>query len=276
MTMFSRLRLTVVCTAVFLPFVSQAEGVSAWTASINQLMSSFKVVTKQRSASSDKADALRIQSSQASASAAVDLFNREQVLKVTGDFGLTSQLVDPCYQVAMADQVSEIKGKTESSASVAMTRLYSTSDDGQMSAGGVSGAFGGKVKATAHPYAAVTAQRIERHRSRYCTVSEASNGFCTLNANGMQGGDSDFSLHLAPGKTFGWDQTEAAADFVKTVTPVRPMPRGGNCTDAECVSALTERRQQESYLSMSRFSMLRFVESRSTQATGEAKKAVKN
>jgi hypothetical protein len=272
----SRFRLFVVCAAISLPIASQADGVAAWTNQISQMMSSFKVVTKQQSAIRDQADAIRLQGSQASASAAVDLFNRGQVLKVIGEFGSTSQLVDPCYQVAMADQVSAIKGKADNSASAAMTRIYTTSDDGRMSAGGVSGVFGATVKTTSYPYTAATAQRIDRHRSRYCSVSEASSGFCTLNANGMQGGDSDFSLHVVPGKTFGWDQTEAAADFVKTIAPVRPMPRGGSCTDVECISALAERRQQEAYLSMSRFSMLRFVESRTTQATGDAKTAVTN
>lgn len=251
----------------------QADSMLRWKEQADSVVSALKIVTKQKQVSTDKAVSVRGQAMQAYASSNVDVSNREAILDTVDQYGRTGQLVDPCYQVSMASVVQGAMSKTDASAQAAMQRLYRTSDDGEMNSGGLTGALGATTKVSAHPYAAPTAQRIERRFSRYCSVSEASAGYCKLNSNGMQSGDSDFSLHVAPGKTFGWDQTEAATDFVKTIAPVKPMPKTGKCTNPECIAATNERRQQEVYMSMSRYSMVRFVESRSTQASGEAKKA---
>jgi len=255
-----------------LPAVAHAEGVMAWIYQISQLASTYKAVAKQTEASAEKKNQLRMQAMQALGSAIVDIYHTSQVRKSLEEFGPTGQLSDPCYQLAMAGAVQETSGKTGQSAQAGMQRIYTTSDTGRVNAGGVSGLLGTTVKATKFPYAAQLADRNSRHLSRYCTVSEASAGYCTLNANGMQGGDSDYSMHLAPGKTFGWDQTEAATDYVKNIVPVKAMPRAGACTDAQCVSALAVRRKEEAYLSMARFSFMRQIEAHTPQLAGEARK----
>lgn len=251
---------------------AHAEGVLAWITQISKLNSTYRAVTKQTEASAEKKNQLRMQAVQALGSAMLDLYNAEQVRKAMNDYGPQGQLVDPCYQLAMAGTTHETSIKTGGTAQSAMQRIYATSDAGRVSAGGLSGMVGNTVKTTAFPYAAMVADRNARHLSRYCTVSEAAAGYCTLNANGMQGADVDYSVHMTPGKTYGWDQTEAATDFVKVVAPVKPMPRAGACNDVQCQSALAARRKEEAYLSMARYTFLRQVESHTTQLAGEARK----
>ncbi|WP_432263040.1 hypothetical protein [Cupriavidus sp. TMH.W2] len=262
----------VAAVAVLTAPCAHAEGILAWIQQISTLNSAYRTVTKQVDAAAEKKNRLRMQAVQALGSAMLDLYNAEQVRKAVNDFGPQGQLVDPCYQLAMASTTHETSVKTGTTAQSAMQRIYTTSDAGRTNAGGLSGMVGNTVKTTAFPYAAMVADRNARHLSRYCTVSEASAGYCTLNANGMQGADVDYSVHMTAGKTYGWDQTEAATDFVKVVAPVKPMPRPGACNDVQCQSALAARRKEEAYLSMARFAFLRQVESHTTQLAGEARK----
>lgn len=267
----------IVVTVGLLAFVSAAMADSfGWSQQVNELVSSFRVTAKQEDAVKQKSDAVRLQASQAQASTMVDIFNREQVKRTMDDFGESSQLVDPCYQVSMADTATGISGKSEDRAQAILARQGRISADGEVNSGGVAGSLGMTTKVAEYPFSASVGKRISRHLDRYCSVSEASAGYCTLSANGMQGGDTDFSVHLAPGKTYGWDQVEAASDFVKTIAPVTPMPTAGSCTSLECQSALADRRTEEAMLSMTRYSMVQFVESRSTQASGDAKKSGSN
>lgn len=255
------------------PASAQLDGMSAWIAEANILLSSIRITAAQTNATAEKVTSSKTQAAQALASTQVDLFNREQIRKIWNDYGPTGQLVDGCFQVALADTTAQIKGRTDDNATRASSLVYSMSDDGKVAAPGLSGVLGGAVQRSSVPFAASVSKRVERHQQKYCSVSEAAAGYCTLQPNGMQAGDADFSLHFAPGQTYGWDQAEAAADFVKTVAPVKPMPAAIGCSDPMCLSALKARRAEEAYMSMSRFSLLRFVESRSTQATGEAKQA---
>lgn len=254
---------------------SNAEGFAAWLLQNSRQVSSYRVGTKQIQVSTEARISSRQHTLLSQAQAADERYNIDAVRDTLLTYGPESQLVDPCYQVAMAGTVVNTKASTDDRAQEAVAKVYSTSAEGYANAGGVGGFFGGTSKVSGYTYAAGVGQRQKRHLDRYCSTSEAELGYCTLQANGMQGGDVDFSVHLAPGTTYGWDQTEAATDFVKTVAPVRPVPVG-KCGDATCRAALQSRRQQESYLSMSRYSMLRFVESRSTQLNGVAKKVVKD
>lgn len=246
----------------------------AWDAQLKSLMASFKVANKQEVYSKEKVGTARTAAAQASSSAAIELRTNESVREIVENYGPASQLVDPCYQVALATTVADTKGKTDDNAQRAIAHIYSIADNGTTSSGGISGVFGWTKKVSGYTYGSDVATRTNRHLNRYCSVSESLAGYCTLNANGMQGADSDFSVHIAPGKTFGWDQTEAATDFIKTIAPVRAIPKSKDCSTPDCLSVLAERRKQEAYMSMSRYSMVRFVESRSTQSTGDAKKAL--
>jgi hypothetical protein len=258
-------------TPLAAPLSARAEGLIDWGTQILRLNSTYRAVAKQTEMASEKKNQLRMQAVQALGSAMADLYNTAQVRKAVDTFGPTGQLSDPCYQIAMADTVQTTSTKTASSAQAGMQRIYTTSDAGRINARGLSGMLGSTVSATTFPYAAQLADRHARHLNRYCTVSEAAAGYCTLNANGMQGADVDYSVHLAPGQTYGWDQTEAATDFLKTVAPVKPMPRAGACTDVQCLSALDARRKEEAYLSMARYSFMRQIEAHTTQLAGEAR-----
>lgn len=262
--------LLAICTAVS---AARAEGFVAWAQEVSRQSSAFRVTAKQVQTAAEARIASRNNTLLSQAQAAYERYNIKAVHKTLDEYGPASQLVDPCYQVGMSGVVAGTSQTVDERAQLAQSRVYSTSAAGQSNAGGVSGLFGATSKVSGYTYAASVGQRQQRHLSRYCTVAEANAGYCSLLANGMQGGDVDFSVHLAPGVTYGWDQTEAATDFVKTVAPTRPVAVA-SCKDATCRAALAARRQQESHMSMARYSMLRFVESRSTQVAGSAKKVV--
>ena len=259
------------CVFTLASSYARAEGQAAWISYINGMMSSIKVTSMQVGASADKVADTKISAAQASSSAAIDLYNREQIRKTWEDYGPEGQLIDPCYQFGMADTSARIKDKTAFSAASAAASVYAMSDDGYVAAPGVSGALGNTVQRSSVPFAASTAKRMQRHQAKYCSVSEAKLGYCTLLPNGMQSADSDFSVLYAPGTTYGWDQTEAASDFVKTIAPVRPMPQATGCTSKTCQAAVRQRREEEPFLSMARYSFLSFTESRTTQASGDAR-----
>jgi len=259
----------VVVALAFAPLLAHAQ-VTAWITAMQQSVGSLAVTTKQVELSKQNEASMKLSAEQAFQSTLAEAYTIDATRTTVEQFGPNGQLIDGCYQVAMATQVATTEAATTTHAATAMARLYTISDSGTASSGGIAGALGSTKVVTQFPYAASVGSRVARHQSHYCTVSEAQLGYCTLNANGMQGGDEDFSLHLQPGKTYGWDQTEAAADYVKTVAPIRPVPVAGKCSSPACVAALQARQQQESYMSMARYSFMRFTEAHSTQKTGDA------
>jgi hypothetical protein len=231
-------------------------------------ISALAVVTEQVNTSAGQQNSSLLQHQQALSASAIDLDMRDQVRSAVDNYGRTGQLVDGCYQVSMATSMATTSATTMAHATSALANLYKVSANGTASTGGLSGALGSTTQVTQFPYSAPVSLRVSRHASHYCTVSEAQLGYCTLNPNGMQGGDEDFSLHLQPGKTYGWDQTEAASDFIKRVAPMQPVPSAGKCVSVACMAALQQRQEQESMMSMARFSFLRFTEAHETQQTG--------
>lgn len=252
-----------------MPTLAHAQ-VTAWLEQVAKTMSSLGVVTKQVSISAKNSDSMKLQAQQAFESTLADAATAHQVWQTVEDFGPNGQLIDGCYQVGMASQVALTESATAAHASNALARLYTIGDNGAASSGGIAGALGMTAQATTFPYAASVAQRIARHMSRYCTVAEAQAGYCTLNANGMQGGDVDFSLHLQPGKTYGWDQVEASTDFIKTVAPMRATASSGSCISTACIAAQQARIRQEAMMSMARYSFIQFTEAHTTQKVGDA------
>jgi hypothetical protein len=258
-----------VAVTLVAPGLAHAQ-VTAWVQQMQSTISSLGVVTKQMSLSSSNTDAMRLQAQQAFQSTLGDAATANEVRQTVEDFGPNGQLMDGCYQLGMAAQVALTVSNTSNHASSAMARLYTLSDTGVASAGGVVGALGGTTQVMQFPYAASVGQRVSRHLTHYCTVSEAQLGYCTLNPNGMQGGDQDFSLHLQPGKTYGWDQTEASTDFIKTIAPIRPTPSSEPCASTTCIAGQQARIRQEAMMSMARYSFIRFTEAHETQKVGDA------
>jgi len=272
--MISRTRLLapLLLLLVVAPVPAFAEGFAAWFSSIQSTMSSMKVLAGQQNASSEKTNALRLQATQAAASTNLEIYTVTKVRQAYEDYGPDGQLSDSCYQMHLSDKTGVVVGKAEGSSQSSADLVYRTGQTGKRASSGALGFFGATNSATKVPYSARVAESESRHRSKYCSVAEAQTGYCLLTPSGMQSGDSDFSLHVAPGKTFGWDQTEAATDFVKTVAPVKALPLTiASCADPSCVSALRQLRAQEPMASMARYSFIRFVESRTTQAAGDAK-----
>ncbi|HEY0821296.1 MAG TPA: hypothetical protein VGD46_21135, partial [Rhizobacter sp.] len=97
----------VAAMAVLTAPCAQAEGILAWIQQISTLNSAYRTVTKQVDAAAEKKNRIRMQAVQALGSAMLDLYNAEQVRKAVNDFGPQGQLVDPCYQLAMASTTHE-------------------------------------------------------------------------------------------------------------------------------------------------------------------------
>lgn len=242
-----------------------------WSNETTSLSSALNTVVKQVSASADYLQTNIILTGRAGAEADSAISTHEAIITSVDQYAAnTGQLSDPCYQDGMARSAQNVGDQAEASAQLAQRAIYGTSDTGQVQSKGIAGWFGGRDQATNAPFAANVAQRQTRHVQRYCSVSEAQAGYCTLQANGMQGADSDFSVIYTPGQTHGFDQAEAAGDFVKTIAPARPAAISASCSSAECIAALQARRQDDVAMSMGRYSFMRFAQSRQTQADGEA------
>jgi len=263
----------VVVAMLLLPAVSYADGVGVggWMNEIQKSMFAFKVMIKQMSISSDKSLAVSKQSTSAQQSAKLEQYNQAAVSQTMATYGPDGQLVDPCYQVGVGNMSASTSNKTAQSAMSKMSQLYRVSSSGTANSGGLTGALGATDKVSSYPFAASVYLQMQRHLAKYCSVSEAASGYCTLTPNGMQAADSDFSVHLRPGETFGWDQSEAATDYVKTFAPMTPVPNANKCTSPECNSSLTMNRVAEVFMSIARFSMMRMIEAHITQKIGLAK-----
>ena len=79
-------------------------------------------------------------------------------------------------------------------------------------------------------------ETLAMHRESYCTVSEAKQGMCTLNANGMQGWDVDYAGPFSE-KTLAAEGETAAYAYAAMVTDQRAEAHI-DCTTAACNAAL--------------------------------------
>lgn len=255
---------------LLLPFLFLASGAACaetWYETAWRLIKTTQMNAAQVNLSAEKVAAVTRMSAEAGASTKMEMSIKKSVLETYSEFGPNGQLVDPCFQVGSAESVHGVSRLTEQKSLDSAQQVYKTSLAGNQS----SGILGLNKKYTDIPYTRDATQRINRHLGKYCSVSESKAGFCKLQPNGMQAADTDFSIHVVPGKTFGWDQAEAATDYIKTVAPVQMAPQSASCTSVNCVALLQAKRESEAAMSMARYSYLRLVESRMTQAKGDAR-----
>lgn len=83
--------------------------------------------------------------------------------------------------------------------------------------------------------AAADQAALAMHRDTYCTVSEAKQGMCTLNANGMQGWDVDYAGPFSE-KTLAPEGEAAAYAYTAMITDQRAEAQI-DCTSAACNAA---------------------------------------
>lgn len=76
---------------------------------------------------------------------------------------------------------------------------------------------------------------LSNHRQNYCTVSEAKQGICALNPNGMQGWDVDYAGPFSE-KTLAPEGEIAAYAYTAMITDTRAEART-DCTSTACNAA---------------------------------------
>lgn len=78
-------------------------------------------------------------------------------------------------------------------------------------------------------------QTLSMHRTTYCTVSEARQGMCALNANGMQGWDADYAGPFSE-RTLAPEGETAALAYAAMITDQRAEAHI-DCKTAACNAA---------------------------------------
>lgn len=77
------------------------------------------------------------------------------------------------------------------------------------------------------------ANRIERHKN-YCSIAEANMGICSILPNGLQSGDSNYSLVFNHNKLQS-DTHKAATDYIANIVDNRYSAQD-ICSNAQCIS----------------------------------------
>lgn len=86
--------------------------------------------------------------------------------------------------------------------------------------------------------AAADQATLAMHRDTYCTVSEARQGMCSLNANGMQGWDTDYAGPFSE-KTLAPEGETAAYAYTAMITDQRAEAHI-DCTSVACNAAQSQ------------------------------------
>ncbi|WP_436899573.1 hypothetical protein [Acinetobacter gyllenbergii] len=77
------------------------------------------------------------------------------------------------------------------------------------------------------------ATRIERHKN-YCSIAEANMGICAILPNGLQSGDSNYSLAFRHSKLQS-DNQKAATDYIANIVDNRYSAQD-ICSNTQCLS----------------------------------------
>lgn len=116
------------------------------------------------------------------------------------------------------------------------------------------------------PFTNQSIVREVTHNERYCTQTESELGVCQLQPNGMQGADVDFSI-LYSNDTISSEKQVALTHFAARITPQITVHTtdASNCTSSTCKAASHSARAAEARISVARNTILKYIESRSTQ-----------
>lgn len=227
-------------------FAQQAQALNvlgllqSWIDRGGQLVSSYRVVAKQISVSSDKVATSELQSSSAGITAIIANRQANQVRNAVVRF--SDQGVYPCYQSDVSILAGEGSKKTAVAVRDASTAMAGWDVGNETSR---------------------RADQIVLHKAVYCSVSEHVQGICKLNATGLQSADSDFSMLVKPG-TKSTSEREAAYDYIDNILTQRQAVQ---CASPECASQAQDARAMNAVESMARTSFMSMVEARSQQVT---------
>ena len=214
---------------------------TGWITAFNQKMSSYRVLTKQKSVSSDKIAAATTQSFSAGATAVIAERQARLVRETVQRF--SDQGPFACYGADVARMAGTVRLQTAVAARNASTQI----------AGWNLGSPG-----------AQGADAAILHNNVYCSVSEHKMGLCKLNPIGLQSADSDFSLIVQPG-TKSTSERAASYDYVDNILAQRSADM--KCNSPDCAAQAVDARSFNAFASLARLSFVTTIEARSQQST---------
>lgn len=195
------------------------QSVLMWLRNMQSEMSAWSVTTKQTALSAHQSASSRhaAQRELATAIGAISMSDRitKAVMSVDGTLGqpitikCTAQK-DATLQVEARQQIAYDRVKLMST--FASTRVASRG--------------------------AAEVERMDVHKSSYCTVSEAKSGLCSLKANGMQGWDVNYAG--AFGETTLAAEGELAGYAYAAMVADTRAPAALDCESAACAAASSE------------------------------------
>lgn len=155
------------------------------------------------------------------------------------------QLANAVGAIDMSDRVMKSATSFDSAVGQPVTIKCTAQEQGKLFVEAVSQ----RDKDTARLMANYAAQRVSSrasadqetlamHRDTYCTVSEARQGMCSLNANGMQGWDMDYAGPFSE-KTLAPEGEVAAYAYTAMITDQRAEAHI-DCTTVACNAAQSQ------------------------------------
>jgi len=155
------------------------------------------------------------------------------------------QLANAVGAIDMSDRVMKSATSFDSAVGQPVTIKCTAQEQGKLFVEAVSQ----RDKDTARLMANYAAQRVSSrasadqetltmHRDTYCTVSEARQGMCSLNANGMQGWDMDYAGPFSE-KTLAPEGEVAAYAYTAMITDQRAEAQI-DCTTVACNAAQSQ------------------------------------
>lgn len=262
---------TLILTFTFILTVPQARA--DWQTEImNGMPRAFSGLTKQVERSQDAINESIVQSQRGLA----DLMTEVRIAKKTIQTSFDYMQVGPngnatgntpfiCTSQSIKESVEEIAGLAQKSADLWADTIYKVSNKNNKVYTKVFGPISVSYRMSV-PFTNQSVIRESTHFERYCTQSEAEIGLCDLQPNGMQGGDVDFSL-IYGNETMSSEKQVAMTHFAARIAPQITVPTTipTSCTGSICKAASVTARLAEARISVARNSLLRFIESRSTQ-----------
>ena len=226
--------------ALFVSDPASAFDFSSWIKAFNQKLSSYRVLTKQVSVSSDKIVIATTQAFSAGATAVITNRQAQQVREAVQRF--SDQGPFPCFGTDVSQMVGSVRLKTATAARNASGQIagWNLGNPGYQGA-----------------------DAVILHKNVYCSVSEQKMGLCKLNLSSLQSADSDFSLIVKPG-TKSTSERASGYDYVDNILVQKAADM--TCSSPDCAAQAVDAQAFNAFASLARLSFVATIEARSQQS----------
>ena len=253
--------------------LTSASAYADWqTEILTGMPRAFSGLTKQVERSQDAINESMVQSKRGLADLMTEVRIAKKTIQTSFDYmqvgpngNATGNVPFICTSQSIKESAEEIAGLAQKSADMWADTIYKVSNKNNKVYTKIFGPISVSYRMSV-PFTNQSVIRESTHFERYCTQSEADIGLCDLQPNGMQGADVDFSL-IYGNDTMSSEKQVAMTHFAARIAPQVTVPTtiATSCTGSICKSASVTARQTEARVSMARNTLLRYIESRSTQ-----------